>query len=132
MHLLLESKEYIFNESGFYLIKLIAENEFNCKDSSIKELFIEDLVTYYIPNVFTPNSDNLNDEFTPILSGIKSYEIYIYNRWGQKVFEGNMNHHWNGTYNNAEVPDGTYIYQIRLLRNDKKVIYEKGMINLLR
>lgn len=61
-----------------------------------------------IPNVFTPNNDDINDLFVPIISkGIVSMNTIIYNRWGKKVYEtNNLLIEWNG----QDVSDGTYFW----------------------
>lgn len=70
-----------------------------------------------IPNVFTPNGDNTNDFFKVEYSGLDSFEIKIYNRWGEEVFNTNdSNNYWNGKIHNseAEVSDGTYFYVLQI------------------
>jgi len=86
------------------------------------------LPTIYIPNSFTPNNDGLNEEFYPSILGIESYDLYIYNRWGQLVGNFNKNQHWNGNNN----PEGVYLYYIRARTSTGKIINGKGNITLLR
>ncbi len=67
-----------------------------------------------IPNVFTPNNDNINDEFSINLSGIivTDYNIKIYNNWGVLMFSSqNANINWDGrTSTGVKVPEGNYYY----------------------
>jgi len=69
-----------------------------------------------IPNVFTPNNDNYNDEFSINLSGITvtDYSIKIYNKWGVLMFSSqNSNINWDGrTAAGIKVPAGTYYYVV--------------------
>jgi len=72
----------------------------------------------YVPNAFTPNSDGTNDHFNAIglVDGILNYQLLIFNRWGQLVFEGNSiqtDAGWDGNDSKgAPAPYGTYIYKI--------------------
>ena len=66
----------------------------------------------WFPNVFTPNNDGLNERFKPVsLRVIGSYQITIFNRWGQKLYESNDAYAgWDGTFNGNICPDGVYFY----------------------
>lgn len=67
----------------------------------------------YIPNAFTPNGDGLNDAFGGIGEGITEYNMQIFNRWGNLIFESNdMKNQWDGNYNNEIAPMGVYVYKI--------------------
>jgi gliding motility-associated-like protein len=68
---------------------------------------------------FTPNGDGINDNWQ--IGNIENYpdnKVYIVNRWGHKLFEtthyNNNSNTWNGMYNGAIVPSGTYFYVIEL------------------
>ncbi|MCW3071967.1 MAG: hypothetical protein JWO44_1857 [Bacteroidetes bacterium] len=83
-----------------------------------------------VPNVFTPNTDGVNDLFMlTVGSCIKNYEILIYNRWGELLFTStDRNKHWNGkTRTGALCSDGTYYY---IAKADGKKL--KGFLTLLR
>jgi len=68
---------------------------------------------YYIPSAFSPNGDGLNDTFGMVGSGILKYNLQVFNRWGEMLFESNNIHvQWDGTYKNKKVPEGTYVYKI--------------------
>jgi len=70
----------------------------------------------FIPNVFTPNGDGINEGFGP--KGIefnREYKFTIYNRWGEIVFyTEDPNETWDGQYQNKPCPIGVYIYRIDL------------------
>lgn len=73
-------------------------------------------INQVVPNVFTPNSDNINDIFIlPYKHNLK--KLIIYNRWGQVVFEGATGENeWNGqNLSGVPVPDGVYFYLIELI-----------------
>jgi gliding motility-associated-like protein len=67
----------------------------------------------WVPNVFTPNGDGLNDEFYPVYSNIDNITLYIFNRWGNQLYEGKgINSKWDGRYKGKLCPDGVYTYLI--------------------
>ncbi len=74
-----------------------------------------------VPNAFIPNSpDGVNSLFQPVfLFQPTDFEIVIYNRWGNKIWEGNEP--WDGTAENDPVSQGVYIYQIKVLYPDNTV-----------
>lgn len=93
--------------AGVYEVKATDAN--NC--SNIKNVEILQPSILEIPNGFTPNGDGYNDYF--VVRGLEAFEqnrIYIYNRWGNIVFEmANYNNDWTGVNSKSEdLPDGTY------------------------
>jgi gliding motility-associated-like protein len=88
-----------------------------------------------VPNAFTPNQDGLNDVFRIIrtLNIERVYDVFVFNRWGQKVFEGrNSTDFWDGTFNGQPQGLGVYVYVIRALTRDGDEITETGNVTLLR
>lgn len=76
----------------------------------------------WVPNIITPNGDGDNDAFViPCLDGYPNNEIRVYNRWGDLVYrkDGYAND-WEGTFNGALLPSGTYFYILRLSPQDTK------------
>ena len=69
---------------------------------------------FYIPNAFSPNNDGRNDFFTPVFyCDVSEFEIKIFNRWGEKVFNTDIpGSGWSGKVNNEKVPQGVYAYVI--------------------
>jgi gliding motility-associated-like protein len=93
---------------------------------------------YTLPNVFTPNSDRVNDHFVPFpYRGVKEIDLKVFNRWGQVVFTTNdPDIRWDGTLNNngEPVPDGVYFYVCKVffqrLAGTEPVLL-KGYVHLL-
>ncbi len=85
--------------------------------------------TINIPNVFTPNGDNVNDEFKIELCDSTNFNLIIYNRWGNIIFESSKSQAaWNGRTTSGEVcVEGTYYFAVTT--DSKK---EKGFIQLVR
>ena len=91
----------------------------------------------YIPNSFTPDGDEHNQLFAPIItSGVDIYEFHmtIYNRWGETIWESfDTTGKWDGTYNGKICPDGLYNWTIEfgLPKNDGRKELN-GSIRLIR
>ncbi len=88
----------------------------------------------YIPNAFTPNGDGVNDVFRVIpLENFKLTRLSIYNRWGKIVFNTSTpGAAWDGRYNGAPQPTGTYIYYVEMKPAKGNTITRKGSILLIR
>jgi gliding motility-associated-like protein len=70
---------------------------------------------YYIPNVFSPNDDGIDDEFRILGSDIISLRLTIYDRWGDEVFEGNgPDTYWDGKFRGRPVGMGVYVWMARI------------------
>lgn len=87
-----------------------------------------------IPNAFTANSNNKNDIFRVAndLPREAQVQIEIYDRWGELLFEGFGNDGWDGTYRDEEVPEGVYLYIIRIDCGDGDTKLYKGDVTLIR
>ena len=84
----------------------------------------------YMPNIFSPDGNGLNDKFGPITYGVESYIMSIYNRWGEIIYAGSEA--WNGNYKGQVVMDGIYFYQVFLIENNKKVVNKSGTVQVVR
>lgn len=124
----IEIKPY---ESTYYILK--GWNEYECYDTLGIWIEVEDLVYFDLPTAFTPNSDGINDVWTPNASG--SYKIIyldIFNRWGEKVFSGNDTlRAWDGLYKNQAQPSGVYMYSLMIEKN-RRLYERKGSFTLIR
>ena len=95
---------------------------------------VEDGLSLEIPNVFTPNGDEINDVFTIKSKGVKDISLQIFNRWGEKLYEfSGEKASWDGkTANGGIVPDATYFYFVKALGFDGNEIEKHGTVNLFR
>ena len=92
---------------------------------------------FYIPNAFTPDGDEKNNTFKPIItSGVDlfNYSFYIYNRWGQVIWESyNPNIGWDGTFNTIMCQDGVYTWKLKFKSPKTDEIKEfMGSLTLMR
>lgn len=93
-----------------------------------------------VPNVFTPNGDGINDEFSvqdPQNCAFTEYKLVIYNRWGNEVWKaGDVNQVWDGKSLFGNAPDGTYYYVLNFSykpgSNAPKQSVEKGILVISR
>jgi gliding motility-associated-like protein len=95
---------------------VIARNEYNCVDSdAITFDRIEPCCNFSYPNAFSPNGDGRNDKFRVLMYGNEqSYELSIFDRWGQRVFYTfDPKAGWDGTANGKPCEVGTYFYHLR-------------------
>jgi len=100
------------NNEGQYWVTVTSEKSCQAADTVMVLWGGE---PFYLPNAFTPNGDGLNDEFKPVqrYDLVKTYHLYIYNRWGQLIFDSpDINTGWDGTYKGQPVEQGTYVYKI--------------------
>ncbi|MCB9184974.1 MAG: gliding motility-associated C-terminal domain-containing protein [Flavobacteriales bacterium] len=104
-------------EPGDYLVCLAAFNYNNCTDTICKVVTIDDVLFTYIPNSFTPDGDDLNETWgmSTNIDVITNFEMRVFDRWGQVVFESeNPAEWWNGAANNSGeiLGVGVYVYRI--------------------
>ena len=89
---------YASNEQT-YIVELKVESEKGCLDTVFLEVRIKDEYTFFAPTAFSPDGDNINDEFFVVGHGIdeRNFKLIIYNRWGETIFEtDDPNAKWNG------------------------------------
>jgi len=83
----------------------------------------------YVPNIFTPNDDNINDVFKPILTFVspENFKFTIYNRWGEIIFEtSDPKEGWNGKIKNKKCKEGVYYYKIQYLLPNGDLNFKYG------
>jgi gliding motility-associated-like protein len=127
---------YLEYDKDSYMVYLTVESVYGCKDS-VQNLFILPLL-YFVPNTFTPDGDEFNNDFKPIFSRnekVSSYHFLIYNRWGEIIFETyDLKYGWDGTYNSVMSQDDTYewelLYEDNVCNNGEKHIF--GHVNLIK
>ncbi len=92
------------------------------------------LAKIWMPNAFTPGGKN--PEFRPLITftdNITSYSMKIYDRWGSRIFETtNPAEGWDGRHGSRDLPQGTYVFVVRLVQNKDNVIEKNGVLMLLR
>jgi gliding motility-associated-like protein len=126
---------YMVNQSGVYWVRVSIDS--NCIVSDTISIGYEDChdPRIFIPNSFTPDGDELNDIFKiETNENFKEFKMYIYNRWGEQIFESaDKNIGWDGNYNGKPAPIDTYVYLlIAVVKETNVQIKESGMITVIR
>ena len=125
--------------SGTFTINIL--DAANCSQELEVTLDMADPTSsdYSIPNVFTPNGDELNDVFKvyvheSIVTDVEILTFQVFNRWGELVFESNqVNEGWNGYFNGEPAQSDTYIYRLEMkLPCEEATVVEMGEIALMR
>lgn len=87
----------------------------------------------FAPTAFTPNNDGVNDVFYFKGNFVKEYHVWVFDRWGRKMFEStNMNDGWDGTYQGKPAPEGVYTYRVEVANYNGEKGERNGTITLLR
>ncbi len=126
---------YVVSEPNTYCIELSVTNIRNdsvCEHKSYGCFKIAESALY-IPNAFTPNGDGTNDEFRVAYRSIKSFQIYIYDQWGRRVYDSDdITQGWDGNVGGKLGTIGTYFYVIKAEGTDGVSYNKKGTVNLIR
>ncbi|WP_160712343.1 gliding motility-associated C-terminal domain-containing protein [Chitinophaga solisilvae] len=87
----------------------------------------------YVPNLFSPNGDGVNDIEYVYSTAIAQLEFRIYNQWGQLVFTSkDQRQGWDGTMSGVKQPVGVYVYIVKATMRDGTVVMKKGNVTLMR
>jgi gliding motility-associated-like protein len=128
-------KDFSFiNREGPIWVKV--KNECGIDSHRIMLQLVECSCTLLFPNIFSPNDDNLNDVFRPIVmcKDIDMFEFRIYNRWGELLFiSADINKGWDGRYKNSMVAPGVYHYTVSYRGNLKgfiKPFFQSGIVHV--
>ena len=141
---------HTYLDTGSYVVTLRVSNQQGCFTSTFRTVTIVGVPGYlYVPNSFMPGSE------TPELrvfmakgSGIKTWTMSVFNKWGQKLWEtnrlddGRPVEWWDGTFNSVPVPQGVYFWKIDVeftngtawkgMTYDSKAPKKTGVIHLIR
>ena len=114
------------DQAGEYILTV---NNGNCisKDTIALTNYCESSI--YVPNAFTPNGDGKNEIFKVKGAHIDDFEMLIFNRWGEVIYQSNdIGEGWNGTYLGNQVQQDVYVYKILYSithTNGKKIKQER-------
>jgi gliding motility-associated-like protein len=126
------SNSIIVTQPGHYWVKAS-----NGECSTVDSIWVKRDCYLNIPNAFSPDGDGLNDYFLPrelLSSGLKSFTMNIYNRWGENIFTTSSieGRGWDGKYNGVSQLMGVYVYMIEAEFNNNIKKTFKGNVTLVR
>ena len=138
--------EHYYQEEGTYSITLIASNLDGCADTLTRDNIVkaEEMGRLLIPNAFTPSTlgpsggyidaqAGTNDIFLPIMTGVREFELLIFNRWGELLFRsGDQRVGWDGYYNGRLCQQDVYVYKLNLVFDNGRATTRVGDVNLIR
>ena len=131
----LRSPTYDYESTGCFDVKLTVTSSYDCIDIAQLQVCIGLEVSLFVPNAFTPNEDGTNDIFLAKGYNINSFNMDIFNRWGENIFQSNdINDGWNGTHENWECQEGVYAWIIKYstLVEPKKENVVLGKVSIVR
>ena len=123
-------------DTGHYEVCLIASNAEGCLDTMCETIVVVDEFVIYVPNTFTPDGDDFNQNLLAHVYGIDLFDFHmqIFDRWGEMIFESfDASVGWDGTYKGKLVQSGTYTWKITakdVQKDFRKTIV--GHVNVLR
>lgn len=112
-------------------------NELGCGNSDeividVRKNCIEE--DFFIPNMFTPNDDGVNDEFyIEAFIDAELKWLHIYDRWGERLFSAtSFREHWNGTYRDQPLNPGVYVYHLQMECPDGAQFSKVGNVTIIK
>jgi len=124
-------------DQSFMLFAIDSKGCLYSDDLNIRVLLHSDI---YIPTVFSPNGDGVNDLLTPLADpSVTTIEYFeIFSRWGELVYSktgftpNQTNEGWDGTLRGKKLMPGVFVYRISAVNKKGKLIQQTGDITLLK
>lgn len=127
---------HVYTAVGSYDVILAVVSDQGCVDTTIKVIRIDDEFMIYVPNAFSPNGDGTNDIFTAKGEGVKTYKMYIFDRWGNLAFlTDDINKGWDGRFmgkGEEIVQEDVYVWKIELKNYKGEPRLLSGIVSLLK
>jgi len=131
-----QNPAFNYGDPGSYNVQLAVTSNYGCTDSITKTVVIDPEFMIYVPNAFTPNFDGVNDVFMAKGEGIKDFQLFIFDRWGNQVFfSDDIMKGWDGRFQAKGediVQEDVYVWKIELknFKNEPKQM--KGTVSLIK
>ncbi len=105
--------EHSYGGPGRYTITQTVTSANGCNNSFSITVAVQDEFRFYIPNAFTPDADGINDFFLGYGTGFLGWEMFIFNRWGELIYQStNEGLPWDGQVGGQDAPQSVYAYRI--------------------
>ncbi len=121
-------------DGGLFTVCLVAVNSFTCPDTICKIQPVGSDPLIFVPNTFTPNNDDRNEVFRPIIAGYEGwrYKLTIFDRWGLAIWSTeDRNVGWDGRKDGAEPVIDVYVWKV-IVERDGDARDFIGHVTLLR
>jgi gliding motility-associated-like protein len=111
-----ENPRHTYADTGSYEVTLLVTTINGCTDFIDYTVRVNPVFVFYIPNSFTPNGNDLNEFFFGQGQGYIEYNMMIYDRWGEEIFESHHDQfHWDGSYKGNQVQQDIYVYRFEII-----------------
>ncbi len=131
----LQHPSHTYFDIGTYCITLSVTSPNGCTDATTQCITIEPEFTFFIPNAFSPNGDNINDEFYGKGNYITTFEMSIFDRWGNLIFfADDISKHWDGKANHGSelAQEDVYVYVVKIKDNKDKKHKYTGTVTIVK
>lgn len=128
------SPSHVYMESGTYQVSLVATNPLGCADTAMSEMFfVAPGAVLFVPTLFTPNGDGLNDVFHVYSNLLDEVYVTVYDRIGQRVFETrDLDQGWDGNFKGHPMNTGVFVWYAKVKYTNGHVEEYMGDVSLLR
>ena len=126
---------HIFNQAEDFDVSLtVITSLAQCEADFEAYVTVRPNYSFFVPNAFSPNNDGLNDVFRTYTSGVKEFELFLFDSYGKMVFNSSDDRDsWDGTYDGKPAPQGIYVYQVVMVKDMDIVVFsENGAFTLIR
>jgi gliding motility-associated-like protein len=127
---------HVYNDTGTYPVIFIGEDANGCRDTLYSKVVVQGEFTIFAPTAFSPNGDGINDEFFPngIFFDVQKFELTIYDRWGNIVYQTTGFEPWDGRDQRTgkPVPEDAYVFVIKGIDFRKQPIELIGTVTVIR
>lgn len=133
------SPYHSFPPDGYesFEVWLYAISEYGCIDSTVRYISMSPELIFFVPNTFTPDNDDYNNTFYPVMSSgynFENFKFMIFNRWGELIYQTDqIGEGWDGTYGGRKCQEGVYTWKLQVMNSDTDRKEEAvGHVSLLR
>ncbi|MBI1835853.1 MAG: PKD domain-containing protein [Flavobacteriia bacterium] len=128
-----ENPEHTYSAANTYTVTLTVTNAFGCTSSIDYYLIVTAVFNFYCPNAFTPDGFGANDLFGGAGEGIDEFNMQIFDRWGELIFEtDDLDQKWDGTFKGKKAQDGVYTWKVSIKSKEPKYYDFIGHVSVLR
>ena len=118
-------------ETTVYSLAVVDDN--GCRGSDLVTVYVDVTGEIFVPNLFSPNGDGVNDLFHFDGRGIFEAELLLYNRWGELLFSStSADRGWDGSFRGQQVNPGVFVYVIKGQFVNGNDFIQKGNLTLVR